>query len=436
MSRSLLIPAPGTPLTCCARSWRAGALIRFAPRAVWRASAAPFVLLAALAMGGCGTDVTDAKAGGEAASVSVTAVTAVEQPIKRFIRVSGTLTPQEDAEVAAEIAGRVVATPVERGSNVRAGDALIQIAATEVEAQAREAQANAAQIEARLGIDPSTSSGQGGGAAFDIERVPEVANAKAAYQLARNEFTRAQRLHQDKLLSQSDFDQRSAQMEATERQYEVARNGAAQQYQSLLAARARVTVAQKALADTVVRAPFAGAVGERLVSVGDYVTRGTKVASVVRVDPLRVELTVPEQYVSAVAVGRAVNFAVDAYPQESFTGEVRYVSPTVTASTRALTLEALVPNAHGRLKPGFFATAQIEEAQPRPGIMMPAAAVRTIAGTARVFVIAGDRAEERIVMTGQADGDRVEIVSGIKAGERIAATGVDQLVDGVRIAVR
>jgi RND family efflux transporter MFP subunit len=387
-----------------------------------------FVLLAALTMGGCGADATDATAGAEAVAVNVTTITAAEQPIKRFIRVSGTLTPQEDAEVAAEIAGRVVATPVERGSAVRAGDALIQIAATEVDAQLREAQANAAQIEARLGLD--------GGAAFEVERVPEVANARAAYQLSRNEFSRAQRLHEDKLLSQSDFDQRSAQMEATERQYEVARNGAAQQYQSLLAARARVTVAQKALADTVVRAPFAGAVGERLVSVGDYVTRGTKVASVVRVDPLRVELTVPEQYVSAVAVGRVVNFAVDAYPKETFTGEVRFVSPSVTASTRALTLEAIVPNGHNRLKPGFFATAQIEEAQPRPGILVPAAAVRTVAGTARVFVIAGDRAEERVVMTGQVAGDQVEIVSGIKAGERIAAGGVDQLVDGVRVAAR
>jgi RND family efflux transporter MFP subunit len=387
-----------------------------------------FVLLAALTMGGCAADATDAKAAGEALAVSVTTVTAAEQPIKRFIRVSGTLTPQDEAEVAAEIAGRVVATPVERGSAVRAGDALIQIAATEVEAQAREAQANAAQIEARLGLD--------GGGAFDIERVPEVANAKAAYQLSRNEFSRAERLHADKLLSQSDFDQRGAQMEATQRQYEVARNGAAQQFQSLLAARARVTVAQKALADTVVRAPFAGSVGERLVSVGDYVTRGTKVASVVRVDPLRVELTVPEQYVSAVAVGRAVNFEVDAYPKESFTGEVRYVSPSVTASTRALTLEAVVPNGHGRLKPGFFATAQIEEAQPRPGILVPPAAVRTVAGTARVFVISGDRAEERVVMTGQVAANQVEIVSGIKAGERIATGGVDQLVDGVRVAVK
>jgi len=387
-----------------------------------------FVLPAVLAIAACGANATDASDAAEAAAVNVTAISAAAEPIARFIRVSGTLTPQEDAEVAAEIAGRVIATPVERGSLVRANDQLIQILATEVEAQAREAQANAAQIEARLGLE--------GGTAFDVERVPEVANARAAYQLAKNEFGRAERLYQDKLLSQSDFDQRSAQLEASQRQYDVAKNGAAQQYQALMGARARVTVAQKALADTVVRAPFAGAVGERFVSVGDYVTRGAKVASVVRIDPLRVELTVPEQYVSAVAAGRAVTFEVDAYPGETFSGQVRYVSPSVTASTRALTLEAIVPNANGRLKPGFFATAQIEEAQHRPGILVPSAAIRTTAGTARVFVIDGDRVEERIVMTGQVVADRVEIASGVKAGERVATTGVDQLVDGVRVAVR
>ena len=387
-----------------------------------------FVLPAVLAIAACGANATDARDAAEAAAVNVTAIAAAAEPIARFIRVSGTLTPQEDAEVAAEIAGRVIATPVERGSLVRANDQLIQILATEVEAQAREAQANAAQIEARLGLE--------GGTAFDVERVPEVANARAAYQLAKNEFGRAERLYQDKLLSQSDFDQRSAQLEASQRQYDVAKNGAAQQYQALMGARARVTVAQKALADTVVRAPFAGAVGERFVSVGDYVTRGAKVASVVRIDPLRVELTVPEQYVSAVAAGRAVTFEVDAYPGETFSGQVRYVSPSVTASTRAMTLEAIVPNANGRLKPGFFATAQIEEAQHRPGILVPSAAIRTTAGTARVFVIDGDRVEERIVMTGQVVADRVEIASGVKAGERVATTGVDQLVDGVRVAVR
>ncbi len=261
----------------------------------------PLLILVALSASACDrADATAGRAATEAAAVSVTTVVAVEQPIARFIRVSGTLTAQDEAEVAAEIAGRVVATPVERGSRVSAGADLVRIAAAEVGAQVREAQANAGQIEARLGI--------ANGVAYDVERVPEVANARAAHQLARAEFERAQMLHERKLLSQSEFDQKSAQMAAAERQYEVTKNGAEQQYQALMAARARVTMAQKALADTVVRAPFAGVVGERFVAAGDYVTRGTNVASVLRIDPLRVELTVPEQYVSVVAAGRAVTF--------------------------------------------------------------------------------------------------------------------------------
>ena len=371
----------------------------------------------AVACDGAGADAPASPA--DAAVINVSTVEVVEQPIKRFIRVSGTLTAQEEAEVAAEVAGRVVATPVERGSRVSTSDSLVRLAATEGEAQA---------IEARLGI--------ASGAAFAVENVPEVASARANVQLARSEFERARTLHAQKLLSQSEFDQSSAKTEAAERQYDMARNTAAQQYQSLLAARARVTLAQKALSDTTVRAPFAGVVGERFVSVGDYVTRGTKVATVMRVDPLRVELTVPEQFVSVVATGRAVTFEVDAYPGDTFVGQVRFVSPSVVASTRALTLEAIVPNSANRLKPGFFATAQIEQASMLPGLLVPATAVRTVSGTARVFVVNGDRVEERVVMVGQAVGERVEITSGLKAGERVVGSGVDRIVDGVRVVVR
>src|SRR5207248_8339554 len=116
-----------------------------------------------------------------------------------------------------------------------------------------------------------------------------------------------------RVVSQSEYEQRRTQMEAARQQYEAAKNGAAQQYQSLQAARARVSLARKAYADTVVRAPFNGVVAQRLVSTGDYVTKGTKVAIVVRVNPLRAQLTIPEQSLSAVAIGQAINFEVDAY---------------------------------------------------------------------------------------------------------------------------
>ncbi len=121
--------------------------------------------------------------------------------------------------------------------------------------QLKEAEANAAQIEARLGL----TSG-----AFDVNAVPEVQNAKAAYELAQNEFGRIKSLLDQRVVSQSEYEQRRTQMEAARQQFEVAKNGAAQQFQSLQAARARVSLARKAFADTVVRAPFGGVVAQRL----------------------------------------------------------------------------------------------------------------------------------------------------------------------------
>jgi membrane fusion protein (multidrug efflux system) len=202
----------------------------------------------------------------------------------------------------------------------------------------------------------------------------------------------------------------------------------------LLAARARVSLARKAFTDTVVRAPFNGIVAERLVSVGDYVTKGMKVAVVVRVNPLRVQLTVPEQSVSSIAVGQPVVFVVDAYAGRVFEGTVKYVAPALQADQRALTVEAIVPNGSGVLKPGLFATARIEQSARTPGVLVPPAAVVTTAGTSRVYVVSGDHVEERIVTTGDTVGDLVEITKGLKAGERVATTNVGQLADGIKVS--
>lgn len=222
-------------------------------------------------------------------------------------------------------------------------------------------------------------------------------------------------------------------MEAARQQFESARNGAAQQYQALQAARARVALARKSLADTVVRAPFAGLVAERLVSVGDYVTSGTKVAVVVRVDRLRVQLTIPEQFIAAVGAGQPVSFEVDAYPGRRFVGHVRYVSPALESNQRALTVEAVVPNPSKELKPGRFATARVELPDRTPGLLVPSSAVRTSGGTSRLFVVAANHVEERIVTLGQVTEGLVEITTGLAKGERVATANVAQLVDGVAV---
>jgi membrane fusion protein (multidrug efflux system) len=382
---------------------------------------------AALASGGCSAG--DAKAKEQTVSapvVAISAVAATERPIARFIRATGSLMAEEQAEVAAETAGRVVAANIERGAPVTRGAELIRISATETDAQLKEAEANAAQLEARLGIT--------GGAALDVNAVPEVQNAKAGADLAQAEFARIKSLLDQRVVSQSEYDQRRTQAEAARQQYEAAKNSAAQQYQMLQAARARVSLAHKAFSDTSVRAPFNGVVAQRLVTTGDYVTKGMKVATIVRVDPLRVQLTVPEQAVSSMAPGQPVTFEVDAYPGRQFEGKVKYVSPALQADQRALTVEATVPNAEGALKPGLFATARIEQPGRTPGVLIPASSVQTLSGTSRVYVVAGDHVDERIVTTGEAVGDLVEITKGLKAGERVATKNIAQLADGIKVS--
>jgi membrane fusion protein (multidrug efflux system) len=383
-------------------------------------------LAAALLSAACSGTQTSAAAPPEPAPVAVRPADVQGQSIDRFLRVTGSLAADEQADVAAETAGRVIGTPVERGTRVTAGTVLIRVSATEADAALREADANAAQLEARLGL----SAGQ----PFDPTKVPDVLNAKASLDWAEADFNRIKSLLEQKVVSQAEYDQRLTQVQAARQQYQAAQNTAQQSYRSLQAARARVDLARKAAADTVVRAPFNGIVAERLVSTGDYVSRGMKVATVVRIDPVRVVLTVPEQYLSQVKAGQAVRLTVDAYPGETFSASVRFVSPALKADQRALTVEAVAANADGRLKPGLFATALLQQPAPAPALLVPASSVETVAGTSRVYVIGGDnKVEERIVTIGEKVGDRVEIATGVKAGERVAANPRGKLADGVRV---
>lgn len=394
----------------------------------FRASLFTAAAVAAGLSAACSGERTSAAAPKEPSPVAVRVAAVQSQPIDRFLRVTGSLQADEKADVAAEIAGRVVGTPVERGTRVAAGAVLIRLSATEADASLREADANAAQLEARLGLAPGQS--------FDVARVPDVLNAKASLDWAEADFGRIKSLLDQKVVSQAEYDQKSTQVQAARQQYQLAQNVAQQSYRGLLAARARVDLARKSASDTVVRAPFAGIVAERLVGTGDYVSKGNKVATVVRIDPVRVELTVPEQYLSQVSSGQAVRLSVDAYPGEVFTAKVRFVSPALKSDQRALTVEAVAPNQDGRLKPGLFATALLQQPAPAPALLVPASAVETIAGTSRVYVVGtAGKVEERIVTLGEKIGDRTELTSGVKAGERVAANPRGKLADGVRVQV-
>ena len=398
--------------------------VRFSSRTVLAAALA----VSALSVSACSSSNATVSAEAKPEPVAITTATVEERPIDRFLRVTGSLAADEQAEVSAETTGRIVETPVERGTRVAQGTLLARISATEASAQLDEAEANAAQIAARLGLTVEQ--------AFDVKRVPDVMNAKASLELAESEFARMKSLLDQKVVSQSEFDQRRTQVEAARQQYQIAENSAQQSYRSLQAARARVALARKSVADTTVRAPFAGLVAERLVSTGDYVTRGTRVATVVRIDPMRVELTVPEQSVALVRVGQPVRLTVDAYPNEVFDAKVRFVSPAVRADQRALTVEAVAANPGGRLKPGLFATASIQQPQGPVALLVPVSAVETLSGTSRVYVVKDNKIEERIVTIGDRIDDRVEVTSGVRKGEVIASEPRGRLTDGLAVRAR
>jgi RND family efflux transporter MFP subunit len=383
--------------------------------------------VAAAVTAACGSDSKPEAAASGPAPVAITVAPAEQQNVNRVLRVTGTLTAAEEAEVAAETTGRVTGTPVERGSRVAEGAPLIALSQVEAQAAASDAEASVAQLEARLAIEP--------GGTFDIDKVPEVAAAKATRDLAEAEFARIRSLLEQKVVSQAEFDQRRTQVEATSNQYRAARNGAQQQFRMLEGAKARLSVARKALADTVVRAPFAGLVMERKVSVGDFVTRGTKVATVVKIAPLRVELTVPEQSAGLIRSGEAVRIQVDAFPGRYFEGQVRFVSPAYRADQRALTIEAIVPNPDDVLKPGMFAAAEVTLPASAPSIVVPASAVTTVAGVSHVFVVRGNTVEQRMITTGLALGPVTEVLQGLTAGETVATSRLDALTDGAAVRV-
>jgi RND family efflux transporter MFP subunit len=331
-------------------------------------------------------------------------------------------------QVGAEVEQRVVAVLVERGQVVQEGAVLVTLDQADALNQLREAEALEAQTRARLGL----AAGQ----AFDARRTPEVRQARVAMERAEADYQRFRSLVDEGAVSRSEHDLRRADYLAAKEQVETAENQAQQLYQTLQAQKARVAMARKLVEDTVIRAPYGGLIVEKHVSVGRFMKKGDPVATIVRVDPLRIELAVPEAAVAAVRQGQTVSFAVQTYPDRRFEGTVAYVGPAVRTESRALVVEAIVPNHAALLHPGLFATAHIQLPASRPSVMVPATAVQHESGVARLFVARGERAELRIVQLGRELEGRVEILRGVSPGERVVSRPVEGLADGAPITGR
>ncbi|HEV3470117.1 MAG TPA: efflux RND transporter periplasmic adaptor subunit [Pyrinomonadaceae bacterium] len=397
-----------------------------------------------LAPASCGGSRAQANKQGPAAesapeAVQVTTAPAVRRELPRYVEATGGLAADEQTDVAPTVGGRVVAVGVDLGSYVQKGQPIVRLDASDAQlrleqAQAAlaQAQANVRQTEERIGLRP--------GQRFDPTRVAEVGAAKAALDLAEKQLRRYEALLESGDVSRSAYDQQRAQRDQLRQQYEAALAQANQSYAAVGTARAaaegaRVAVetAQKGVRDVVIYAPISGYVADRPADLGEYVSTSTKVATIVRTHPLRVRIDIPEQAISSVRPGQSVSVGVSAYPDRTFAGRVARISPNVSQQSRTLTVEAEVDNSENLLKPGQFATIRILLPVTEPAILVPARAVRTDGTTARVFVIRDGVAQERLVQTGQAEGDLVEIRGNVAPDELVATSNVEQLADGTPV---
>jgi len=307
-----------------------------------------------------------------------------EQPMPRVLRLTGNLRGQHETDLAANAAGRVIQTFVERGMAVKKGDVLAKLDIRAAAFGAAEAKASA-----------------------------ELARAQA--DSAKRDCLRYSKMLESGSISQAEYDRFSDQCRLTPL--------------SVTASEARAQAAALVVGDGVVRAPFAGVVSERFIDVGQYVRQDSKVVALVEVDPLRLELTVPEASLAAVKEGNRVTFTVSAYPDRPFAGTVKYVSAAIRETTRDLVAEAIVPNADGSLKPGMFASVALEAATEKTPVA-PRAALVEKEGRSHVFVVADGHLDERVVQTGADDGNVMAIVRGLRAGEKIVIKPAETLRNG------
>lgn len=322
----------------------------------------------------------------EAPALSLKVVPAALIKVPRVLTLSGSLTGAEQAQVAAGATGKVLATFVERGSVVRKGSVLAKLDDRILGAQAEEAKA-------------------------------QVETLKAQQAQARLDCDRTQHMFDKGAIAKADFDRAQTQCVTTK--------------WSLAAAEARKTQVAESLRDAQIRAPFSGLVVERAVTAGEYVRPDTRVVTLVSVDALRVELTVPETDVARIKPGMAVDFQTSG-SDKRYGGHIKYIGPSVRQQSRDAVVEATVDNPAHELRPGMFVTARLalgEDAVPA----VPRSAVKADGSQRRVFVVVGGRVEERMVQVAEERDGAIPILNGIKAGDSVVESVTADVRDGARV---
>jgi RND family efflux transporter MFP subunit len=345
----------------------------------------PLALAAALALA-CG----DAPPAADDARPPVMVQRASSERVLDRIEATGQVLARAEASVAAQVSGEVTGVAVDEGGAAGAGQVVME-------------------------IDPA-------------KRRLELDNVRARVVQAEAELARAER-------DKGRIEALAAQGVTSQARLDEARTQADMARSALAGARAELGLAERALGDASVAAPFAGLVARRHVNVGEFVNAGSPLFDLVALDPVEVEFHLAEAASARAALGQHVEVRVASHPDQVFRAEVHVVSPTIDPETRTRRVKALLPNPDGRLLPGTFARVDLGVADRDGVVMVPKEAVLQRADGSVLFRLATpDRVERVKVETGIFREDRVE-VRGVAAGDWIVVRGQTGLVDGSPVSL-
>jgi len=358
--------------------------------------------------------------GGPAAAAAAPAravrvVPATETTVARTVNATGTLAADEQVILGTKVVGRLAEITVDLGSLVKKDQAIARIDPKDYQYRLDQAVAALKQARVRLGLPADGDDDR-----VDTEQTAVVRQAKALLDQAQLSRDRMQRLWSQQLVARAELDAAVSALQVAEGRYQDAIEEVQNRRAVLLQRRSEVELARQQITDTVILSPLEGAVVERQASVGQYLSAGAPVVTVVRLHPLRLRLSVPEREAAAVRPGQPVRITVDG-STAVHQGTVARLSPAIAEQNRTLLIEAEVPNTSNRLRPGAFAKAEVAVQADERVVTVPATALVTFAGVEKVLTVRDGKSEELRVTTGRRLGDLVEVVSGVKAGQPVIA---------------
>jgi RND family efflux transporter MFP subunit len=381
-----------------------------------------------LALSGCNRgQPIQAKQDGSPIQVRVASVTA--RDIRRVVQSVGTLFPFDETVVSAEIEGRITDLGADLGDQVAQGQVLVKISDEEQKYLLAQTDAQLRMAMERVGLKSEKER------ITDIREASEVRRAQAELFDAETRYQRVRSLVDQGIGAQADLDQAQARFRSAQAGYDASINQARNLLQEIERYKAALDLQRKKLRDTTVYAPFAGRIKERQVTAGTFVRPNTPLYTIVKIDPIRLRLEVPERLAPWIRNGQVAEVTVEAFDDRKFQGKVWRISPTVDQSKRTFIVEALLENRNGDLKPGSYARAALPTNKTERIRLVPTRAVSYVFGTNKAYVVNKGVIEARDLKLGDRFNEDVEIVDGLSEGETVALTQLNRLDTGSKVSI-